>query len=170
MSFVARNSFDALDGASLRTDYVTVFVDGQRFGLEIGSVHDVFMAGAVTKVPLAPPAVAGLINLRGRVVTAICMRRLLRLPTAAVHAGAMVVGIERAGESFGVIVDSVGEVIGVVDSECQANPLNLDPRWAEFSKGIHWLPEGLLVVLDIDAMLSPAAFAPAPAPSKDREP
>lgn len=170
MTYVTRLAFETSEGASLRSDYVTVFIDGQRFGLEIRSVRDVFMAGAVTQVPLAPPAVAGLINLRGRVVTAICMRRLLRLPAERPAPGAMVVGIERGGESFGLIVDSVGEVVGVMDGDCQPNPLNLDPRWAGFSRGIHWLSEGLLVVLDIDAMLSTSALSPTATIARDSEP
>ena len=170
MTFITRLAFEPTESASLRTDYVTVFIDGQRFGLEIGSVRDVFMAGAVTKVPLAPPAIAGLINLRGRVVTAICMRRLLRLPVERPALGAMVVGIERGGESFGFIVDSVGEVVGVMEGDCQPNPLNLDPRWASFSRGIHWLSEGLLVVLDIDAMLAPTALLSAPPLPRGTEP
>lgn len=166
MTFMTRGSlepaaFDAQDAMALRTDYVTVVVDGQLFGIEIGCVHDVFMAGAVTKVPLAPFPVAGLINLRGRVVTAICMRRLLALPDCDAVPGSMVVGIEMSGESFGLIVDSVGEVRSIMAGECQPNPLNLDKRWARFSKGIHWLPDGLLVVLDVETMLTPAAIAPS---------
>ena len=87
------------DPASQTVDYVTIIVAAQRFGLPIACVHDVFMAGAITPVPLAPPEVSGLLNLRGRVVTALSMRRLLRLPDLPPGEDRMVVGVEHAGES-----------------------------------------------------------------------
>ncbi|MCP8940932.1 chemotaxis protein CheW [Alsobacter sp. SYSU M60028] len=134
------------------TDYVTVFVDGQLFGLPIASVQDVFMRGQMTPVPGAPPEILGLINLRGRVLTALSLRRLLGLADPLAQ-GAMVVGVEHGGESFGLLVDRVGEVLSLPVSDRRANPGNLDPAWARFARGIYWLPEGLLVVLDIDAAL-----------------
>lgn len=145
--------------AAHRQEFVTVVVGGQRFGLPIGVVQDVFFAGAITPVPLAAPEVSGLLNLRGRVVTALSMRRVLDLPDLPAVGERMVVGVEYAGESFGLIVDSVGEVVSLSVADQQPNPINLDPRWARFSSGIHWLDDGLLVVVDIDAVLSPAALA-----------
>jgi purine-binding chemotaxis protein CheW len=141
------------------SDFVTVIVAGQTFGLPIAAVHDVFIADCVTRVPLAPVEIVGLLNLRGRVVTALCLRRLLRLPPAASVAGCMVVGIEHGGESFGLIVDGVGEVLTLPLVDIQPNPMNLDPRWAIFSKGIYRLDEGLLVIIDIDAALAPQALS-----------
>ena len=69
------------------------------------------------------------------------------------------VGIELGGESFGLIVDNVGEVLNLPAGDRQANPLNLDPRWARFSRGIHWISGGLLVVIDIEAALDHAAMS-----------
>ncbi|MHB2165840.1 chemotaxis protein CheW [Alsobacter sp. R-9] len=150
---------DALEPvASATTDYVTVVVGGQLFGLPIGCVHDVFFTGAVTAIPLAPPQVSGLINLRGRVVTALCLRCLLGMPKGPTLAGTMVVCLEHDGESYGLIVDRVGEVMNLPASESQPIPMNLDPRWARCASGIHWLEEGLLVVVDVDRLLDPAQF------------
>jgi purine-binding chemotaxis protein CheW len=159
------------DPASQTVDYVTIIVAAQRFGLPIACVHDVFMAGAITPVPLAPPEVSGLLNLRGRVVTALSMRRLLRLPDLPPGEDRMVVGVEHAGESFGLVVDSVGEVVSLSLADQQPNPINLDPRWARISRGIHWLDDGLLVIVDIDAALGPttlgdSAVRSAPAHAK----
>ena len=140
-------------------DFVTVIVGGQTFGLPIAAVHDVFIADQVTPVPLAPPEIAGLLNLRGRVVTALCMRNLLHLPPPPAAAGHMVVGVEHGRESFGFVVDGVGEVRTLPVAEIRPNPMNLDPAWAAFSRGIYWLEDGLLVILDIDALLSPQALS-----------
>jgi purine-binding chemotaxis protein CheW len=147
------------DAAGHRQEFVTIVVGGQRFGLPIDVVQDVFFAGSITPVPLAAPEVCGLLNLRGRVVTALSMRRLLALPDLPDQGERMVVGVEYGGESFGLIVDSVGEVVSLPVADQQPNPINLDPRWARFSSGIHWLDDGLLVVVDVDAVLSPAALA-----------
>ena len=81
------------------------------FGLPIFRVQDVFVPDRLTRVPLAPPEVAGILNLRGRVVTAIDMRSRLDLGARAKDAPVMAIGIELKGESYGLLVDSVGEVM-----------------------------------------------------------
>src|SRR5262252_8541360 len=93
------------------TEYVTVMLDGQLFGLPISRVQDVFVPDRLTRVPLAPPEVAGILNLRGRVVTAIEMRARLDLGTRAPGRPVMAIGIELKGESYGLLVDAVGEVM-----------------------------------------------------------
>lgn len=132
-------------------EYVTVLVGGQLFGLPIEDVHDVFLVANVTPVPLAGAEVVGLINLRGRIVTAISLRRRLRLPEGGRFD--MAVGIEFGGESFGLAVDTVGEVLRLPVEDREPNPINLDAAWSRLSKGVHRLPEGLLIILDIAAVL-----------------
>src|SRR3982750_2412683 len=110
MTARARNLARTGEKAHDTVDYVTVVIEDQLFGLPIASVHDVFIATAITIVPLAPPEIAGLINLRGRVVTAVSLRRLLRLPDAPDTGELTVVGVELGGEHFGLVVDHVGEV------------------------------------------------------------
>jgi purine-binding chemotaxis protein CheW len=113
-------------------------------------------------VPLAPSDVAGLINLRGRIVTLIDMRRRLGLDAAAPSdEPPMAIGVELRGESYGLLVDSVGEVLKLDDSRREANPVNLDPRLAELSSGIHRLEEQLLVLIDVDRVLNLAGKAKA---------
>src|SRR5689334_3585068 len=136
------------------SEYVTAVVGGQRFGLPILRVQDVFVPERLTRVPLAPPEIAGLINLRGRIITLIDMRRRLGLVAASTDGEQlMAIGVESRGESYGLLVDSVGEVLKLDDSLREANPVNLDPRLAELSIGIHRLEEQLLVLIDIDRVL-----------------
>src|SRR3954470_8495448 len=91
--------------------YVTVVTAGQLFGLKLERVRDVFVPRGLSRVPLAPPEVAGLLNLRGRIVTAIDLRRRLG-PAPREDGGAPVaVGIEDRGELYGLIVDAVGDVL-----------------------------------------------------------
>lgn len=134
-------------------DYVTIRVGEQWFGLPIGRVHDVFVPTAMTRVPMAPPDVVGLLNLRGRVVTALSMRACLGLPPAPADGEAMAVGLEYQGESFGLIVDEVGEVMRLAGDTHEASPVHLDARWSKVTRGIHRLADRLLLILDIDAAL-----------------
>src|SRR3954463_11990265 len=91
-------------------EYVTVMIGGQLFGLPILRVQDVFAPERLTRVPLAPPEIAGLINLRGRIITLIDMRCRLGLTGEVLDTAAMAIGVESHGESYGLMVDSVGEV------------------------------------------------------------
>ncbi|APF38444.1 CheW protein [Chelatococcus sambhunathii] len=134
--------------------YVTVRIAGQLFGLPILSVHDVFMPERTTRVPRAPRAVEGVLNLRGRIVTTINMRRLLDFPDATDTLQPMAVGIDYKGESYGLIIDTVGEVLALDSSTREPNPMNLDPRWAQVADGIHRLESELMVILDVERVLS----------------
>jgi purine-binding chemotaxis protein CheW len=143
---------DALSRDSV-TEFVTVTIGGQLFGLPIGQVQDVFVPGQMTPVPLAPPEIAGVLNLRGRIITAIDMRTRLGLPALDQREETMAVGIESVCESYGLIVDAVGEVMKLDDRERQPAPVNLDPSLAGIAAGIHRLDGELLVVLDIRRLL-----------------
>ncbi|MGL4240555.1 MAG: chemotaxis protein CheW [Beijerinckiaceae bacterium] len=131
---------------------VTVFIGGQMFGLPILKVRDVFVMHELTPVPLAPPSVAGLFNLRGRVLTILDMRALLGLPPRETAGEAVAIGIEWHGEAFGLLVDRVSEVMSLSGATRDMNPANLDPRWAELSAGVHRLSDQLLVELSLDAL------------------
>jgi purine-binding chemotaxis protein CheW len=139
--------------AELTTEYVTVTIGDHLFGLPIFRVQDVFVPDRLTRVPLAPPEVAGILNLRGRVVTAIDMRRRLDLGTRLEGQPLMAIGIECRAESYGLLVDSVGEVMALRNDACEAKPANLDPRLNRVAAGIYRLEGQLMVVLDVDRVL-----------------
>ena len=135
------------------TEYVAVYLGNQLFGLPIERVQDVFIPGKVTAVPLAGPEIAGLINLRGRIVTAIEMRKRLGLPPRERDVQPMAVGVELNGESYGLVIDSVGEVLKLNNDNREPTPVNLDARLARVAAGIHRLEDQLLVILDVDRVL-----------------
>jgi purine-binding chemotaxis protein CheW len=142
-------------------EYVTALIGGQLFGLPILRVQDVFAPERLTTVPLAPAEIAGVLNLRGRIVTLINMRRRLGLGGEQDDAPPMAVGVESRGESYGLLIDSVGEVLKLDDMTCEPNPSNLDPRLASVSTGIYRLDGQLLMVLDVDRVLDIAVTAAA---------
>lgn len=141
----------AYDGDA--AEYVTALVGGQLFGLPIARVLDVFAPDRLTRVPLAPPEIAGVLNLRGRIVTAIDMRRRLDLPPRAPGDPVMAIGVERGGESYGLLVDQVGEVLKLSAARLDPVPANLDASWARLAVGVCRLDERLMVVLDVDLSL-----------------
>src|SRR5947209_20274647 len=98
-------------GEGVVAEYVTVMIGGQLFGLPINRVQDVFMLDRLTRVPLSPREIAGVLNLRGRIVTAIDMRCRLGLPAMEGRKGTMAVGTEYRGESYGLIIGPVGGVM-----------------------------------------------------------
>jgi purine-binding chemotaxis protein CheW len=134
-------------------EYVTVLITDQLFGLPISRVQDVFMPDRMTRVPLSSPEIAGVLNLRGRIVTSIDMRCRLGLPKKEDKRPPMAVGIEYKGESYGLLIDSVGEVLKLDESTREPNPVNLDARLARVSAGVHRLDGQLLVILDVDRVL-----------------
>ncbi len=141
---------DRSDGAR---EYVTAMLAGEMIGLPILQVQDVFVPQGVTRVPLAPPEIAGVVNLRGRIVTLVDLRCRLGIPPRDADAAMMAIGVEAGGESFGLLIDAIGEVLQLSDAEREPNPLHLDPRLARVSNGIHRLDGRLLMVIDVDRVL-----------------
>jgi purine-binding chemotaxis protein CheW len=134
-------------------DYVTMFIDGQMFGIPVLTVQDVLGPQRITRIPLAPKEVAGNLNLRGRIVTAIDVRLRLGLSPRPPEKASMSVVVERSGELFSLMVDQVGEVLSLRAAAFERNPPTLDPLWRDFSAGIYRLDGKLMVVLDVERLL-----------------
>lgn len=134
-------------------DYVTMSIGDQMFGIPVLTVQDVLGPQNIARVPLAPPEVAGSLNLRGRIVTAIDVRPRLGLATREGGKAAMSVVVEYDGELYSLLVDSVGEVLSLNSRDYQRNPPTLNPRLREFSDGIYRLNGSLLVVLNVGSLL-----------------
>ena len=134
-------------------EYVTASIGGQLFGLPIARVQDVFMPERITRVPLSSTEIAGVLNLRGRIVTVIDMRARLGMPKNDDGKPAMAVGVDLRGESYGLLIDQIGEVLKLSESGREQNPVNLDRRMAKLAGGVHRLDGQLMVVLDVDRVL-----------------
>lgn len=134
-------------------DFVTMFIDNYLFGIPVLTVQDVLNPQSITRIPLAPREVAGSLNLRGRIVTAIDVRLRLGLPKRADISRSMSVVVDIGGELYSLLVDSVGEVLSLPTASFERNPPTLDPLWREFSVGIYRLSGKLLVVLDVNRLL-----------------
>ena len=143
----------AMNDSAKFGEFVTFTTGGQLFGLPIECVQDVFRPASITRVPLAGPDIAGVLNLRGRIVTVVDMRARLGLPKPDDGKPPMAVGVELRGESYGLLIDQIGEVLRLAEDSREENPVNLDPRMAKLAGGVHRLDGQLMVVLDIDRVL-----------------
>lgn len=134
-------------------DYLTIKIADQRFGIPVLQVQDVLREQAVTKIPMAPPEVAGSLNLRGRIVTAINVRKRLGLPPIENGKSCMSVVVEHQNELYSLIIDSVGDVLSLDGSQFEKSPNTLDPIWRDISTGIFQLKNDLLIIVDVSKLL-----------------
>jgi len=144
-------------------EYVTVTIAGQMFGIPVLQVHDVLGTVKLTNIPLAPREVAGALNLRGRIVTCIDVRKRLGLPASEDVDNRMSVVVEHHGEPYALLIDNVGEVLNLKTDKLEMNPATLDARWREVSNGIYRTQDNLLVILHIERLLDFASEANAAA-------
>ena len=134
---------------------VSVRIEGQLIGLPITSVRDVFSIHAMTPVPKADRAVAGLVNLRGHIVTILDLGSLLnaRRGERQTTQEPMAVGVEWQGEVFGLVVDEIGDVLSLTADTSEAMPANMSPNWARFTRRVHKLERELMIEIDLHALL-----------------
>ncbi len=138
--------------------FSTFFVADLFFGVDVVRVQEVLRFQPMTRVPLAPDVIEGLINLRGQIVTAIDMRRRLHLPPRA--AGQMPMNmVVRTGEgAVSLLVDEIGDVLDVDSATYERPPDNLDPAARELIQGVYKLKDRLLLVLDAERTVDLAGW------------
>lgn len=146
---------DSLDHEEIKDShmFVTMRVDNQLFGVPVRFVRDVLRSQRITEIPLASAEVSGSLNLRGRIVTVIDLRKRLLLPEKQVERGMFVV-VEHRGELYSLMVDSVGEVMTVAGAAIEKTPANLGDTWKDMASGIFKLDGELLVIMDVETLLT----------------
>ena len=144
------------DGGPPEQQFVIATIADQACGIPVLPVRDVLGRQRITRIPLAPPEVAGSLNLRGRIVTAISLRRRLGLPPRPEPEEEMAVIVEHDRELYALLVDHVRGVASIGAGALEQNPPNLPRRWAAISAGICPQESDLLVVLDVNALLAKA--------------
>jgi len=132
----------------------TFTVDGLLFGVEVHRVQEVIRCQEMTTVPLAVEGVAGLINLRGEVVTAIDMRTQLGLAPRADGEMPMNVVVRVDDESVSLLVDAIGDVANVTSEQFEEPPETMTGVAAALTLGAYKLDDRLLLALDVDRATS----------------
>jgi len=137
----------------------TFRVDGLLFGVDVGRVQEVLRYQPMTPVPLARPAVAGLINLRGQVMTAVDLRRQLGFPGRAAGEKPLNVVVRTGEEAVSLLVDSIGDVVDADPDLFEAPPETLSGPARELITGAYKLAGQLLLTLDVDRAVDVEARA-----------
>jgi purine-binding chemotaxis protein CheW len=128
--------------------FATFEVDGQLFGVEVTTVQEVLSYHEYTPVPLAPPAVGGLFNLRGQVIAAVDLRVQLGLSGQEMRGPVMNVILHGDGEPVSLLVDRIGEVVDLADDEFEPPPDTLTGPARDLVVGTYKLAGRLMLVLD----------------------
>lgn len=148
----SETSLTEVEGESGR-QYVTMYIEGQLFGIPVLQIQDVLSPQKITPVPLAQKEVAGSLNLRGRIVTAIDVRVRLGLPPREESEKNMSVVVDYEGEFYSLIIDQVGEVMTLHAKDYEKTPATLNAKWLDIADGVFRLEEKLLIVLDVKRLL-----------------
>ncbi len=130
--------------------FSTFFVADLFFGVDVLRVQEVLRFHQMTRVPLAPGVIEGLINLRGQIVTAIDMRRRLQLPAREDNQTPMNMVVRTEDGAVSLLVDEIGDVLDVDSATFEQPPENLDPAARELIRGVYKLKDRLLLVLDAE--------------------
>lgn len=134
----------------MAVQFATFFLDGLYFGVEVLKVQEVIRYQQMTRVPLAPPVIEGLINLRGQIVTAIDLRRRIGLPSRRDGELPMNVVVRADDAAISLLVDEIGDVLEVQDEQFEAVPETVKGQAADLVSGVYKLKERLLLVLDVE--------------------
>lgn len=133
--------------------YATFYVAGHFLGVEVEKVQEVFSTQEITSVPLSSPVVAGLINLRGEIVTAMDLRARLGFPTFPEGAQAMSVVVRTPDGPINLLVDQIGDVIEAASNLFEPPPETLNSRLGSVVEGVYKLEGGLFLALDINEVV-----------------
>jgi len=142
-----------------RKQFSTFVVDGLMYGVEVEKVQEVIRYQEMTRVPLAPPVVEGLINLRGQIVTAIDLRRRLEMHERAATVRPMNVVIRQDDGAVSLLVDEIGDVLEVEEENFELPPETLSSKARELVSGVYKLNDRLMHVLDTDKAVSTLSAA-----------
>jgi purine-binding chemotaxis protein CheW len=148
------------------TQYSTFFLDGLFLGIEVRRIQEVIRYQEMTRVPLAPAMIQGLINLRGQIVTAIDLRRRFELPARPEGQLPMNVVVRSDDGAVSLLVDEIGDVVEIQDEAYERPPETLKGVARELVTGVYKLKERLLLVIDTERTVSlPAGFGKSPLPA-----
>ncbi len=140
--------------------YCSFWAAGLLFGIEVEHVQEVLRFQPMTPVPQTPPAIRGLLNLRGRIVVGVDFRTRLRLTTEGAPERPTNVVVRTGGALVSLLVDRIGEVVEVQEEQFEPTPETVDAAIREILRGAYKLDaQTLLLVVDLERILDVVADA-----------
>ena len=142
-----------MDRSGYPRQFSTFYISGRLYGLDVSVVQEVTKSLPMTRVPLAPTFVSGLINLRGQIATAVGLRVLFGLGTSELDKEFMHVVCNKEGLLLSFLVDQIGDVIEVEQSLFEPTPETVSADVARFMVGVYKMQDSLLSILDINKII-----------------
>ncbi len=138
----------------MKKQLCTFTVGNHFFGIDVLSIQEVLRPQPMTRVPLAPGVIRGLINLRGQILTAIDLRERLGLTAAPDETTGMNVVVQLPDGAVSLLVDQVGEVLSLSEEQFETSPPTLRGAVSEVISGVYKLKDRLLLLLDVQAVVT----------------
>ena len=145
-------SIGAREELSSRTNFFTVFVDKHVYGLDVSEAQTIFRVGQITPIPLTHREIVGFINLRGKIVVAVSLRRRLGVPTTEQICESFAIGLEAGNEHFALLVDRVGDVLALPESARTELPPHFTGRQSLFTRDLYLYESRLTPILDVKSL------------------
>ena len=133
---------------------LSVYLGDHTFGIPVVDIQDVLRTFYLTRVPLAPPYIAGVANLRGHIVTAINLNNRIFHENGDASNSMNVVIEHSNGELYSLLVDRVGDVLTLDKSNIEEPPLTLNDSLRNVSQGVSQLEKGIMVILDVNKVIT----------------
>ncbi|MCH5276721.1 MAG: purine-binding chemotaxis protein CheW [Desulfovibrionaceae bacterium] len=140
---------------------VTFRLGEEVFGVKISVVNDIIRLVQITEVPNAPSFIKGVINLRGRVLPVVCLRKRFKMPEIPLDSQSRIIVMELHQNVVGFLVDAVSEVLRIPESSVEHAPPVVAGIGSEYIEGVGKLDDRLLILLDLEALLSHAEMEDA---------
>jgi purine-binding chemotaxis protein CheW len=142
--------------ASEQLQLVTFEVGEEEFAIDILAVQEINRMMQITRVPQSPPSVEGVINLRGRIIPVVDLRKRFNLATQAHGGDSRIIVVEVRGRVLGFTVDRVNEVLRVDGSIVEPAPSLVTSVNSDYVRGVGKLDDRLLILLDLDRLFHAA--------------
>jgi purine-binding chemotaxis protein CheW len=135
---------------------VTFSLDGEEYGVDISSVHEIIRVSQITAVPNAPDFVKGVINLRGRVIPVLNLRKRLAMTEGVLTKNSRIMVVECSAKILGLLVDGVSHVIRIPAASVDTPPGEVEGT-KTFVKGIGKIDSRLIMIMELDKVLAKVA-------------
>lgn len=134
--------------------YVTFWLGNEEYGLPISEVQEINRVGEITRVPNSPIHVLGVINLRGRIVPVIELRKRLHLGEAELSKNSRVIVVEYGPKVLGLLVDRVAQVLNISSSQIDDAPEEVVQVSENFIEGVGKIDDRMIILLDLDKIVN----------------
>jgi purine-binding chemotaxis protein CheW len=149
MTTVATNEATSTEQQLVSFDLAT-----ESYGVDIGAVREIIRLQKITNVPRTPEFVEGVINLRGKVIPVVDLRKRFGLPVGDQSAENRIVVVDIGGQDIGVIVDAVNEVLRIFSDSVEPPSSVITTADPDYLMGIAKVDNKLLILLDLESVLS----------------